>query len=239
MAFPDAISGIHAPGAALIGLWQATARPDVAPPFVEGAQLEATIVFDGPALLDTQLTGREPERLGNRHPQHAPQGVYPCSGEDRWLALTVTSDAEWRALCQIAALPAEARDWNDAERRAQHDTIDEALATWTSKHDQIVLMEALQGRGVIAAAVLDSPGMISDPHLRARDFWIESEHAEWGRAFPFAALPVHFDATPATYRRPGPALGEHNAEILLEVGFDAASIADLEAAGVLVSEPPA
>ncbi|PZC42167.1 MAG: Crotonobetainyl-CoA:carnitine CoA-transferase CaiB, partial [Chloroflexi bacterium] len=51
MAFPDAISGIHAPGAALIGLWQATARPDVAPPFVEGAQLEATIVFDGPALL--------------------------------------------------------------------------------------------------------------------------------------------------------------------------------------------
>ncbi len=238
MAFPDAISGIHAPGATLVALWQATAQPEAPPPFAEGAQLEATVVFNGPALLDVQITGHEPERRGNRHPHYAPQGVYPCTGNDAWLALTVTSDSEWRALCELAPLPPDFPDWDTTQRHADHDAIDEAIAAWTSAAEPGELMELLQGRGIIAAAVLDAPGMIADPHLQARGFWVDMEQPQWGRAFPFAALPVHFDRTPETYRLPGPALGEHNAEVLREAGIDDAWIAELEQIGVLASQPP-
>ena len=149
----------------------------------------------------------------------------------------MTTDSEWRLLCDLAQLPAHFPDWDTAQRHANHDAIDEAIAAWTSNVGQSELMELLQGRGIIAAAVLDAPGMIADPHLQARGFWVEMEQPQWGRPFPFAALPVHFDRTPETYRRAGPALGEHNAEVLREVGLDDVSIAELEQIGVLASQP--
>ena len=239
MAFPDAISGIHAPGSLLVALWQATALPEAPPPFVENAQLEATVMFNGHALLDVQLTGREPQRIGNRHPQFAPQGVYPCEGKDRWIALTVTSESEWRTFCNLADLDLTWRDWTVEQRREQHDLLDAAIANWTHQHEHVALMETLQAQGIIAAAVLDAAEMIDDAHLQARDFWVDVEQPVWGRAFPFAALPVHFSETPATYRLPGPTLGEHNREVLHDVaGLTDVEIDTLAAAEIIASTPP-
>ncbi|HJN92733.1 MAG TPA: CoA transferase [Dehalococcoidia bacterium] len=249
MAFPDAISGIHAPGSLLLALWQATAEPDVPPPFVENAQLEATVMFNGHALLDAQLTDQEPPRLGNRHPEFAPQGVYPClpatahgdgdQAADKWLALSITADDEWRTLCDLATLDPAWRDWTRERRREQHDAIDAAITAWSRRHRHVALMETLQAHGIIAAAVLNAAEMIDDAHLQNRQFWVDVEQPVWGRAFPFAALPVHFSDTPATYRLAGPTLGEHNHEVLHDVaGLSDAEIDALAAAGIISSEPP-
>ena len=64
---------------------------------IELAQIENVLAQMGDAFLEVQLGG-EPQRVGNRDPEIAPQGVYPCRGEERWLAISVHDDAEWAAL---------------------------------------------------------------------------------------------------------------------------------------------
>ena len=67
--------------------------------FVDLAQLEASLHFLGPELLDLQVNGRLATRLGNRSPYAAPQGCYACAGDDRWVAVGVDTDDQWRKLC--------------------------------------------------------------------------------------------------------------------------------------------
>ena len=55
----------------------------------------------GPAIMSTAMTGELPLRLGNRDPRLAPQGTYPCRGQDQWIALTVANDAQWSALVDL------------------------------------------------------------------------------------------------------------------------------------------
>jgi crotonobetainyl-CoA:carnitine CoA-transferase CaiB-like acyl-CoA transferase len=237
MAFPDAISGIHGSAGTLLALWDIAADPARAARDVEGPQIEATVCLVGDALLATQATGEEPPFLGNRHPEFAPQGCYPCAGDENWLAISVNGDAPWRQLCDIAALPGAWAEWDVDQRREKHDAIDTAIARWTATQDHLKAMAALQARGIVAAAVLNSREMVEDPHLASRRFFATLEHPESGR-FPFPGLPIHFSDTPATYRIASPGLGEFNDAVLREVaGLPADEIAALRAAGVLCDEP--
>ncbi len=68
--------------------------------------LEAMICFYGEELLAAQGRGAVAPRRGNRHAERAPQGCYRCAGEDRWIAISVTGDQEWRSLCEVAELRA-------------------------------------------------------------------------------------------------------------------------------------
>ena len=65
------------------------------------SQLEASIHFSAPFLLDCAVNGREQGRIGNRDPAGAPHGAYPCKGEDRWVAIACSTDEEWHALRQV------------------------------------------------------------------------------------------------------------------------------------------
>ena len=93
----DAGSGMTAAAAALMALLhrQRTGEGQ----FIELDQTENVATFLGEAFADYTMNGRVPTTLGNRHPTMAPHGAYPCDGEDEWLAVSVSTDAEWRGLC--------------------------------------------------------------------------------------------------------------------------------------------
>jgi len=236
VAWPDPVAGLHGAFGALAAL--IAAAGDGVGRTVEIAQLEATVAMVGHALADAQLTGTEPELIGNRHPVHAPQGVYPCAGADRWLALTVTDDRAWGGLCRLAGFHPSWLEWAVDARRRAHDDIDRAIAGWTRAHDQVDAMERLQAAGVAAAAVADAPAVMNDPQLRARDFFIALDHSEAG-THEWPGLAITLSETPATYRRPAPLLGEHNDHVLTELaGLDPSAVADLAARGVIADRPP-
>jgi benzylsuccinate CoA-transferase BbsF subunit len=201
--------------------------------------IESMLCFVGEDLVEAQQRKSRPRRRGNRNPERAPQGVYPCAGDDRWIALSVTHDDEWIALCEAAGLDPELRGLDSAGRAAAHDTIDEMLAAWTRAREVNGLAAELQERGIIAAPVRDARDLACDPHLAARGFWVTVEHTAIGRRVqPGVAL--HLSANPASCRRAAPCLGEHNREVLREI----LSLADveleaLEARGVLCNRPPA
>ena len=195
-------------------------------------------------VLDAAVNARAGERLGNRHPQFAPQGCYRCAGDDAWCALSVRDDTDWAHLCTVIGRPELAGDprfVSEPARRAHHDAIDEIITAWTKQVAKIEAMERLQAAGVPAGAVLDGRDLHFNPQLKARGL-IEAAkfppERGMGSSRPIIGRPWRFSAMPLAIRGPAPTFGQHNHEVLREVlGYDEQRIRDLESAGVLVHKP--
>jgi benzylsuccinate CoA-transferase BbsF subunit len=195
-----------------------------------------------PALLETQCGITRP-RLGTAHLWQAPHNVYPCQGADRWIAITVASDEQWRALCSVMGEPAWAMETRFATIQSRwqyrHD-LDAHLGQWTATHDVQALMHLLQAHGVPAGIVHTARDLVANPHLRERGylevFTNTNAPSAGPRVYagrPFRTLP---DA-PLTLHLVS-ALGQHNVEILRDVAaLSEGEIQALVEVGVLATQP--
>jgi crotonobetainyl-CoA:carnitine CoA-transferase CaiB-like acyl-CoA transferase len=205
--------------------------------FIDLAAIESLTCLNAEAILDQQVSGRVWQRVGNRHrfARAAPHGCYRCAGADAWIAIAVTADAQWRELCRVLDAPEwvadprfatlKDRDAHDAELRA-------AIEARTATRDRWELMEALQAAGVPASAVAHGLDVIERPAERRLAPIEEVERAEVGRQ-RYAGPPFRLSRTPLGVRRPAPLLGEHNAEILGDLGVAPEELATLERDGVI------
>ena len=184
--------------------------------YIDLAQIEPTIALLGPTLLDLTVNGRQHERNGNEHPWAAPHGVYPCAGEDRWIAIAAMSDAHWAALVETLGYPAWTREqrWiRLGDRHRDRADLDRLLGNETAKWGAEPLMAELQARSVPAGVVWNAEDVIkNDPQLRHRGHWVRLKHAEMGEAI-YNAPPFRFSNAPVGLESPAPLLGEHTREI--------------------------
>lgn len=205
--------------------------------WIDFAQTEPMLSLMGPTFLDLTVNGRLQQRRGNDHPWMAPHGVYPCAGQDRWIAITVATDHQWQALAEAMGRPAWAQEarWATLPERHRHRAeLDRHLSTWTANQDRHALMESLQARGVPAGAVQDAHDVTRvDPQLVHRGHWVRLPHAEMGESI-YNNLPFRFSRTPVRPQRGAPLLGEHTREVLQDlIGLSAEEVDALEAEGVL------
>jgi len=238
IAWPDPVAGMNSVSAVLIALRDREADPDHAGRSVEVAMIEAMITFVGEELLSAQVRGENRERMGNRDPEHAPQGVYPCAGDDRWIAISVTSNEEWHALATLAGFDADVATLTLKERHVQHEKLDTLIGYYTRAFSPHPLMAQLQAAGVIAAVVSDARDLVEDEQLTQRGFWAELDHPDVGlRRYPGNG--IRLELTPVTYRRTAPTLGQHNDEVICGLlGKDAEELAVLRKEGVISEAPP-
>ena len=187
--------------------------------YIDLSQAEASQQFLAPALLDYFVNGNVATRRGNASPDHAPHGVYPVAGEDRWIAIAVLDDAQWQGLCRAMGRS----DWaNDAGlasvqgRLARHDELDSGIAGWTGSREPDDVEQALQAEGVPAHRVSASADLWSDPQIEARHHFVSVEHPELGTV-PVENSRMAFSATPATVARPGPTFGQENEYVVKEL----------------------
>jgi len=179
--------------------------------FIDLAQLEAALHFLGPEILHCQVDGRAITRIGNRDRFRAPQGCYPCAGEDAWLAIAVETDEQWHALQRVIACTLDCP--TNAERLAAHDAIDATLAAWTETRQAESAMRELQAAGVPAGVVQRSSDLLADPQYAHRGFYRYLEHGEMGR-IPYAGHQYRIPGYDNGPRGPAPMLGEHSFEVL-------------------------
>jgi crotonobetainyl-CoA:carnitine CoA-transferase CaiB-like acyl-CoA transferase len=230
--FMDAASGPAGANAFLMALLQRrrTGRGQV----VEVAQVENMIVHIGDAVMEAAMTGASPPRRGNRTPEAAPQGVYPCAGDDQWLAISVRDDEQWAGLVGVMGGPPELRRPGLADRAGRasaHDEIDAAIAAWTATRTKEDLFHLLQGKGVVAGPVLDEADAASDPQLHARRFFHYLEHPSAGGHFHPGAN-FHLPATPTRVWRAAPVLGQDNEYVYQQIlGVTAEEYEELRADG--------
>ncbi|MFB7992057.1 CoA transferase [Streptomyces sp. NPDC056002] len=203
---------------------------------VDLSQLEAMAATMGAASLEPVLEASRPEdprtaAHPNRSAHAVPHGVYPAAGEDRWVAVSVTDETQWRTLNALVELPC--RDADLAGRRAHEDDIDAALASWTRDQEARKLAALLQEAGVPAAVVATGEDLVvDDEHLAVRGFYPVLEHPLAGPV-PHEGIVARLTATAGALTRPAPLLGEHTREVLQELlGLDDDRFAALAAQGV-------
>ena len=204
--------------------------------YIDVAQIETALHFLAPELLDLQVNGHQASRMGNRSRFFAPQGCYPCLGEDRWISVGVETDAQWQALCQTIDRPDWANDASlasDSGRLAQHDVLDEGIAAWTSTREAVEAMATLQAQAVPAGVVQLSGDLLSDPQYTHRDFYRTFEHPEMG-VIPYAGHAYKMSSYNNGPRGPAPCLGQHSFEILSEfLNLTDEEVAQAYASGVI------
>jgi benzylsuccinate CoA-transferase BbsF subunit len=220
--YPD---HLPSPGHALVAVLAALLqrKKTGAGRMIEISQLESTVNILGPATVAASL-GEQLTRTGNRVAGHHPSGVFPCAGDDRWIALSARDDDEWQRLATILS-PELARDprfLTDAGREAAEDALEAAIAGHTRDRERDELAAALQAAGVPASAVETSEDVLNDEHLKARGFWRQLEHPVMG-TITMPSAPFEGRAGRTGPERAAPLLGEHTREVvtsLLGLGDD-------------------
>jgi crotonobetainyl-CoA:carnitine CoA-transferase CaiB-like acyl-CoA transferase len=238
ISYGDPVAGIAAAGAIALALWDR--RRTGHGQYIEVAQRENLTSMIGEQVLAYGITGREPERRGNRHSSMAPHGCYPCSGDDQWLTIACEGDSHFVALCGVIGKPELARDERFADvvsRYRNQDALDAVIAEWTRGRAKEDAAETLQAAGVAAMPVLRVPEVFADPHLRARGFYELVSHAVAG-VWEMEGPHWRMSESPAHIRVPPPCFGEHNAYVFGELlALSEEEISELRRDGITGDAP--
>ncbi|QRY50938.1 CaiB/BaiF CoA transferase family protein [Mycolicibacterium septicum] len=213
---------------------------------VEAAMVDAALNVAAEQVIEYSAYGTLLQRDGNRGPAAAPQNLYQSAEidefgrADSWVAIAVSTDAQWAAFRAAIGQPDWAMDpaLDSADgRRVQHDLIDEELAAWCLPRTGDEIVETLWPVGVPVAKVMQPHRQLELPQLRFRRFFEHVGHPV-NNAAPHSTLPVSLANGPrALHRQTAPLLGEHNHELLAELGLSDDEIAILATDGVIGTEP--
>jgi crotonobetainyl-CoA:carnitine CoA-transferase CaiB-like acyl-CoA transferase len=209
---------------------------------IELSQAENASAMLSQAFMDYSFNGRVAERLGNRSMFGvAPQGVFPCLGgdpadcEDRWVTISIVTDAQWRALCDEMGRGDWASDPGLATaegRYGRQDELEAGIAAWTVGQDDYAVFHRLQARGIPAAPVLEGSRALQDPHAIARGVYQPQTMLDQVGTFRFVAPFYGMPETPITVRQAPVAFGEHNDYVYRDViGVSEAEYDRLKARG--------
>ncbi len=207
---------------------------------IELAMIEGEFQILGDAYIDFAMNGRERRRTGNAHPQMEPHGVFPCAGEDAWVAIAVETDEQWCAMGKAIGRSDLANDSTLATlggRQKQRGAIDAAISSWTSTRDHVEVQDYLQAAGIPAAAVLDVAELLANPHVVARHGFEYVAVPNVGPTpYPRPAFVLSGTPTPLTLH--APAFAQDNAAVMGEVaGIDADVLAALETKRIISPVP--
>jgi crotonobetainyl-CoA:carnitine CoA-transferase CaiB-like acyl-CoA transferase len=231
VAVADLMTGMYASNAILAALLHARASG-------EGQQIDL-------ALFDTQLswlanqsmnhlvTGKDPVRHGNAHPNIVPYQGFDCS--DGQITLAIGNDRQFQRWCELAERPDLAADARFASNRGRVTNRQVLLAEMSAtivKQKRAHWIELCKQQGVPCGPVNSIAEAFAEPQAIARQMAITMAHPLHPE-LPQVANPIRFSATPVSYDQPPPLLGEHTAEVLGELGYSEIEIKVMAKQGVI------
>ena len=193
--------------------------------YVDFSMAEALSASLPEALLEYQMTGEEPEPIGNRDRLAVPNGVYKCRGEDQWIAIEVYHEGDWQALCSAIERTDLLEDPGLSTpdgRRGREQELDTAISEWTSGLDEWDAFERLQKAGVPCGPSLDMGRLHSERQLNAGGYLTPVEYPD-GSERVLPTLPWRLDGQRTQDVRPAPVLGQDSDYVyreLLGLGTD-------------------
>lgn len=217
----DIMTGMYA----TVGVLAALARRERTG---EGEYIDLAMLDVQAAILANQamnflLSGRAPQRNGNRHPNIQPQDVFRCA--DGHLALAVGNDAQFRRFCGVLGEPGLADDPRFATNRARVDNLPALHALIADRLERQPLaswLEALEREGIPCGPINTVPMVLDDPQIRHRQMLRRLPHPLAGEV-PQLVSPLKLENAALEFGRPPPLLGEHTREVLSELGLEPAA----------------
>jgi len=205
--------------------------------YIDASMFEVVTHQTSPAIMDWMVNKNLQTRTGNRNPYASPHGVFPCSGDDRWVAITVFSEEEWKALCKVMENPPWTKEDHFSSldaRKKNEDRLEAFIGEWTANYTPHEIMEKLQAVGVPAGAVQNAQDLLeNDPQLKEREFLVPVEHPVLG-TFGHPTPPYKLLKNKAEVRT-SPCLGEHTYMVCTEfLGISVDEFLELEQTGVFI-----
>jgi len=211
--YPDPVAGLCGYSAILMALLHRDKTGNGQ--YIDLSMQEANFTFIGDAWLEYERNGDVRGPLGNTHNRFAPHGIYPASGEDEWIAISVETDDQWQQLRKHLSL-SDGDNYRHAEGRKKYEAdLDKQLGECTTAFNKNQLARLLQESGVPAAAVLRPDEIAVDESLRRRGHMKKVDHPETG---PFwqSVLPARFSRSKLDEVVHAPLQGEHSFEVFSE-----------------------
>ncbi len=187
--------------------------------YIDNSQVECSIDYMAPLILDSAANQSVFKCRGNRDPYAAPHGAYRCLGEDRWCALAVATDQEWDAFREVlGSLPwtQDPRFATFVGRKKHEDELDRYVEEWTQKHTAEEVAERMQARGISAGVVENAEDLTKDPQLAHRGHFQVRNQREMG-LHSYETFAFRLSKTSGGPQTGAPSLGEHNEYICTEI----------------------
>ena len=238
MQLADCTAGVHGAFAALVALREVergAGRGQV----IDLSLLEPLFSFMGPLAASYQVSGRLRPRTGSRSTTAAPRNAYRTR-DDRWVCMSASTQAMTERLFRVigrADLIDNPRYRRNADRVRHAAELDAIIGEFIGRMTLAENLAFFDRADVTVGPIYDIAQIADDPHVKAREMIAAYPDAEMGTV-PMHCVVPRLSATPGAIRRPAPALGEHNAEILGALGLDARELARLAAAGIIGSGKP-
>ena len=214
VALTDVMTGLYASVAVLAALAHRERSG-------EGQHIDLALLDVQVACLANQASnylvgGEPPRRMGNAHPNIVPYQDFPTA--DGYMIIAVGNDGQFARFCAAAGHAEWASDERFAtnpQRVLHREALIRLIRGVTTSRDTADWIAAMEAAGVPCGPINTLDKVFDDPQVRARGLRIELPHAVAGTV-PLVANPIRMSASPVTYRRAPPALGEHTGEVLDE-----------------------
>jgi crotonobetainyl-CoA:carnitine CoA-transferase CaiB-like acyl-CoA transferase len=214
---PDTIGGMYITYAIMLALFHRRRTGEGS--YIDFSMLEGMLSLMPQPVIDYTLNGHEWGRSGNRDAISTPHGIYRCQGDDRWISISVSSQAEWNRFCSFVGCPEWTNDPRFADELSRHrhaDELDRLIEAWSITQDAGEASRQLQAAGIKAGEALSVQQLLEDEHLVARGFVVDIDHPESGRR-KTVGLPWRIGGLSEPAYGPAPCLGQGNNYVFREV----------------------
>jgi formyl-CoA transferase len=232
LAIADLAAGMFASSAVLAALF---ARHKTG----QGQRIDISLLDAQVALLsyvagNYLVSGEQPRRFGNGHPNIVPYQSFPA--RDGYFAFAAGNDAQWKRFCEAVGQSAWVEDprfSTNGARVQNRQVVVDMLSDLFRTRPAGEWMELCESIGIPAAPINTIDKVFADPQVQARGLQAEVDHPTAGRV-GMVASPLRFSASPLEIRRPPPTLGQHTDEVLMDVlGCSVVEIRGWRAGGVV------
>ncbi len=233
LALADIVAGLYGAVAALTALRarEVGGRPGQ---IIDLALFEPIFAMLGPQAANYTITGKVPKRMGSSTNITAPRNVYRCS-DDKYVALSASMQAMAERLFRSIGRPDlidDPRFRTNADRVANNGQLDSIVAEFMAAHTQEENLRTFEEATVTVGPVCDISQLMDHPYIRGREVLVNYPDSDMGE------LPMHnviprLSETPGAIRTPAPELGQHNSDLLGEIGYTEQDIERLTKTGTI------
>jgi formyl-CoA transferase len=234
MYLADGVAGTYGATATLVALREAE-RAGGRGQVVDLPLFDPLFALLGPQAANYRLTGKSKPRLGSRSSNSAPRNTYRCR-DGRYVSLSGSTQRMAERILRTIGRPELIKDERfrtNADRLRNVDELDRIIGEFIGQYDQPTLVKMMEEAEVTVGPIYGVAEILHDPHVIEREIVADYPDAELGQ-LPMHHVVPRLAGTPGSIRSPAPDLGQHNRELLAEIGFGEESYADLVAQGVAV-----
>lgn len=226
VSFGDSVGGIFTALGIMFALWHRNKTGEGQ--YIDVSMTDSLVHMISSAIVVNSLTGEEPERIGNRDTAAYPYDVFQA--KDGYCVLSIATVADWTPFAKALNLEHLIDDpkFDTNEHRIENaDELGEYISEWASQRTRAEIEKIFQEYKLGYSPVLKTSELLTNEQLLARDMIVELEDPVMGK-YKMQGIPIKMSKTPGEVVSTAPELGEHNNQILGELGYTKEQIEELK-----------